>query len=67
VLTNPYNKKVIGITMNENVDLKPYLKYNNNVILVLKVLAFPFNWVAEKFENLSRRRTQKMVEKWLAQ
>ena len=53
--------------MNNDIDLKPYLKYNNNVIAALKVLAFPLNWVAAQFEEMSRKRTQKMVEKWLAQ
>ena len=51
----------------ENVDLKPYLKYNNSVVSVLKVLAFPLNWVASVFENLSRNRTQKMVDRWLSE
>jgi hypothetical protein len=53
--------------MNETVDLKPYLKYNNSLIAVLKVIAFPLNWVAEQFEKASRKRTQKMVNKWLAE
>ena len=53
--------------MHNDVDLKPYLKYNDNLIAVLKVLAFPLNWISSMLENWSRQRTTKMVEKWLAE
>lgn len=50
--------------LNEPVDLKPFLKYNNGVVAVLKVLAAPFNWVEAKFEAASVKYTQHLVAKW---
>ena len=50
--------------LNEPVDLKPFLKYNNGLVAVLNVLVFPFNWVSAQFEKLSVKHTQNMIAKW---
>jgi hypothetical protein len=49
---------------NEPVDLKPFLKYNNGVVFVFKVLAAPFNCASNQFDKLSVKYTQHLVAKW---